>query len=86
MGTMFAHVAHHQPVYRFACAICGPRMLDENDMPPGSGGKRYSIVIAMACKRVAVGRQLVPLFTGNLASFTAYAERGIGEKSHLAHR
>jgi len=86
MGTMFAHVAHHQPVYRFACAICRPRMLDESDMPPGSGGKRYSIVIAMACKRVAVGRQLVPLFAGNLASFTAYAERGIGEKSHLTHR
>ena len=85
MRTVFAHVAHHQPVYRFARSICRLGMLNESDMPPGRGGKRYSIVIAIACKRVAIGRELVPLFAGNLAGLTANAERGISEKSHLTH-
>src|SRR5258708_30979771 len=86
VGTVFAHVAHHQPVYRFARSICRLGMLNESDVAPGCGGKGSCIVIAMACKRVAIGRQLVSLFAGDLASLTAYAERGIGEKSHVSHR
>src|SRR5258708_33176733 len=86
VGTVFAHVAHHQPVYRFACSICRPGMLNESDVPPGRGGKGSRIVITMACKRVAICRQLVPLFAGDLASLTAYAVRAIREKSHVSNK
>src|SRR5258708_17235412 len=77
---------HHQPVDGLARSVRWSWLLNKGDMPPGRSGERQGIVVAMARQLVAIGRQLIPLFARNLAGFTADAECGIGEKSHLTHK
>ena len=83
--AVFAYVAHHEPVDRFASAVGGSLALHKGDMPPGCGGEGDGIVVTMPTEFVSVGRQLIPLFARDLAGFAADAERGVGEKSVMSH-
>src|SRR5436309_1061572 len=50
-------------------------------MAPGGGAQRDGVIVRHSCEEKAVVGQLVPLLAGHLASLTADAERGVGEKS-----
>jgi hypothetical protein len=80
MLAVFAHIAHHQPVDCLARSIGWQGMLDERDMPPRRRGKFSRIVVTVACKRIAIGGQLVPLLAGNFAGLAANADCSVGKK------
>ena len=58
------------------------KLLDESHVAPGGCRKRNGIVVAVPGPIETISGDLVPLLTRHLASFAAYAESGVGEKSH----
>src|SRR5258708_16600962 len=82
VGTMLAHVAHHQPSP--VLPVLG-ELLDELDVAPMDAIQSAGVVVAVPTQRVraAVGaRQLIPFFAGHLAGFAADADRRVCVEAH----
>src|SRR5262249_5627655 len=90
--AVLADVAHHQPaagagtteqrIEGHSLAFRG-ELLDELDVPPGGGGERSRVVVALAGPSELLRGEEVPLLAGDLAGLAADADRGVGVEAHL---
>src|SRR5690242_21089775 len=82
---MFAHIAHHEPValerlQRGDTLTALPHLFNELDVTPRRCGEPAGIVIAVTAEPEFLRGKRIPFLARDFTSFTADAERRIGEK------
>jgi hypothetical protein len=81
--TVLADIAHHQPIALKCLHFGWPirKLFYECNVAPGVGGKSTGVIIALAGEAEMVGRQIVPLLTGDFAGFAADANGCVGKEA-----